>query len=222
MKTIILTILTGFCLLMIQCTPTTSTTLEKPEKPEKEVAATELEEPVDDELKEALKEEIKEELKSEIMKELAEEKKNTEIKAQTSTPVKPEKPVYNTPQKPEKPTVMDVSTANNIIQGAWDWVGTLKVSRGVGNVGTNPESVGYRKTAVFRKNGTCEILINNHNAGTYSYKITATPEQLMIKFTNPDGASSHMENGPLKLTNNQFTILGNYNDRGSNITYKRL
>jgi len=202
-------------LVLTNCGTTTNTTTVTPdpvkETPQPTLSAQD---------KEDIKKELKDELKNEIRKEL-------ELEQQTQKPPKSDvsiSPVNEPkkPSKPAKPETMDVSTAENIIVGAWKWVETKKSIRGVGNAVNTPASMGFEKTAVFKKNGICEILLNNIPAGTYNYKISDGGGQLFINFSSTDNNTQHMENGPLLLEDNKFEVLGTYNDRGANIKFERM
>lgn len=168
------------------------------------------------EIKEELKEELKEEIKKELEIEQAQKPPKTD--AEMGGINEPKKPA-----KPAKPTVMAISTAENILVGAWKWIETRKSIRGVGNQVNTPTSMGFEKTALFRQDGTCEILLNNIPAGKYNYKVTSDGiAQLFINFSSLDNNTQHMENGPLILEDNKFEILGTFNDRGANIKFERL
>jgi len=211
------------CLLVLtNCGTTTNTTTVTPDPPKEATPPPTL----SAEDKAELKEELKEELKAEIKKELEIEQAERPTK-----PPKPPKPDVEIsgpqtpvkPPKPPKPTVMDISTAENMLIGAWKWIETRKPVRGVGNQVNTPSSMGFEKTAVFRQDGTCEILLNNIPAGKYNFKITSDGfTELYINFSSTDNNTQHMEDGPLKLEDNKFEIKGNVNDQGSNIKFERL
>ena len=209
MKNICFLSLVLACLLLTQCTPKASSSLEAPTS-ETTVTMTDAE-------KEAMKEEIKKELEEEIKKELEEEMAAKEPKVS-------EEPTVTTsaPSKPAKPA-MSPETAQNILQGAWKWERTTYIVRGQGNDIKTPEVIGYSKTAVFKPGNKVDILINNFNAVTYTYKIMSTDGMLFIDFSSPDGSNTqHMEDGPIELEQDYFKVQGGYNDRGGEIEYKRL
>ncbi len=221
-NTFTLLLFLGVVFSLMHCTPTASTTLEQ-DKQQTSISAEE---------KEQIKEELKEELKDEIKKELeAEEKVTTTTTTTTTRPPRPTRPTTTVgdppikdtkpPSKPEKPA-MDVSTANNILRGAWEWIETAKSIRGVGNQIDVPSVIGYRKTAVFKSDNIVDILLNDIPSVTYTYEVTKGVDRLFIKFTSTDGDTRHMENGPLLLTDNEFEILGGFNDAGGTIKFKRL
>jgi len=203
-------------------TTTTTTTTTTATPPRIEQAPKE--NTISPDAKEKLKAELSEEIKIEIRKEMAAQKEKEAAKAveKINEPMVPTKPIAKPAPIDPDPGVMEISTAQTMLQGSWRWIETRKSIRGVGNQVNTPASMGFQKTANFKEDGTCEILLNNISAGNYNYKISSDGiAQLFINFSSVDNNTQHMEDGPLLLEESEFEILGTFNDLGANIKFER-
>lgn len=116
----------------------------------------------------------------------------------------------------------NISKAYSLLVGKWFWVQTYTHLRGQAEPSIQtPETVGVRKTYLFRKNGTFEFSTNDilSKKGVWKLKQFGTDTLICMEFTDDAGQIS--TSAPMEICGFEFTFQESYDDTGGSVLYIR-